>query len=153
MVHSRILPVAADMRTRPIAKKCRAMLFSQSILRAEWKARLREGIAINANKPSRAQSKTGHPADLSLLGQPERPCSQHCGAPPGLQAFRLFNSLREHREAQTTLSSGIGSLVRDERGGPGRHHWCDNGHHGRQREGRLVEEARLARSRARQIRK
>jgi hypothetical protein len=113
VVHSRILPVAADMRTRPIAKKCRAMLFSQSILRAEWKAKLREGIAINANKPSSAQSKTGHPADLSLRGQPERPCSQHCGAPSGLQALRLFNSLREHREAQTTLSSGIGSLVRD----------------------------------------
>jgi hypothetical protein len=46
------------------------MLFSQSILRAEWKAKLCEGIAINANKPSSAQSKTGHPTDLSLLGHP-----------------------------------------------------------------------------------
>ena len=57
MVHSRILPVAADMRTRPIAKKCRAMLFSQSSLRAEWKARLREGIAINANKEAIERAK------------------------------------------------------------------------------------------------
>jgi hypothetical protein len=45
------------MRTRPIAKKCRAMLFSQSILRAEWKARLREGIAINANKEAIERAK------------------------------------------------------------------------------------------------